>query len=175
MQGDCLILLPGPTGQKTADHMGAQVGERVSRTWSFIRSPILIWGVRLALGGLFMWAGVVKFIRLDDFATVILVYDIVPENLVALPAIGLPALEILSGLATILGFRKGYWAALVLLVLFLGILWLGILQDLSVDCGCFSLSEQAEHATLKEAFVRDWFLLAGVIFLLLAHRKERSD
>ncbi len=47
--------------------------------------------------------------------------------------------------------------------MFIVVLWYGILNNLDIDCGCFSIDEQKTHDSLKEAFHRDWAMLGGAI------------
>jgi hypothetical protein len=61
-----------------------------------------------------------------------------------------------------------------MLVLFVFVLWYGILNDLSIDCGCFTPAEIAGHDSLKRAFYRDLWMIGGVLFMYL-QRYARSD
>lgn len=122
--------------------------------------------VRLILGGLFIWAGVLKFMDLDAFANVILAYDLVPESVLTPLVLAIPTLEIAAGLGTILGWRPAFWGMLGLLCVFLLVLWFGILKDLDIDCGCFSLPEAEGKVSLSEAFARDLVFVLGVMYLL---------
>lgn len=131
--------------------------------------------VRLGLGGLFLYAGGSKLLAPHAFSGLISHYHLVPGDLLPVVAVGLPALEVVAGVGAILGRRWSYWALLGLMGLFLFVLWFGILQGLDIDCGCFSPEEQAEHGSLRTAFLRDWLLLVPVGYLLLWGRRNRSD
>ena len=53
-----------------------------------------------------------------------------------------------------------------LLVLFVSVLWYGILKDLNVDCGCFSAEELKGQAGLWKAFYRDLVMLAAALLFV---------
>ena len=130
---------------------------------------------RLFLGGLFLWSGAIKLADPKAFAEVVARYDLVPEPLLPVVAIGLPLLEVLAGLATALNRRGGLESVVAMLLLFIAVLWFGILHDLDIDCGCFSSAELGEQDGLRQAFVRDWLLLALALYLLyVRHRHNRS-
>jgi uncharacterized membrane protein YphA (DoxX/SURF4 family) len=94
---------------------------------------------RMILGGLFVYAGVVKVLAPLDFAQNIRNYDLVGRSLSFIAAVVLPWLEILAGAFLIAGiWRRG--AALVvsgLLVFFIALTVATIVRGLDVDCGCF--------------------------------------
>ncbi len=129
--------------------------------------------LRIALGGIFIYAGIVKLITIREFAGVISVYGIVPDSLLALTAIGLPILEIATGAGLMLNIRFCLECVTGLLVLFIFVLWFGMLEGLDVDCGCFSVAEQNEHDGLKNALVRDVLFLATAGYLFYKRWKNR--
>lgn len=118
-----------------------------------------------ALGGLFVWAGLVKFSAPKAFSRSIDGFGLVPEPLLPTVAIGLPLLEVLVGLAVIRRWRFGLPAMTTLLILFIAVLGLAVWQNLDVDCGCFSVAEQRAHTSTRTALWRDVLLLAGVALL----------
>jgi len=122
--------------------------------------------VRCVIGLIFVWAGAVKLADPKGFAEIISVYHLVPDVLLVPVAIGLPALEVLAGLGLVFDVRGSLLTIVVLLLLFVGVLWFGILKDLHIDCGCFSTAELAEHDTLREAMYRDIAMMvaAGYLF-----------
>lgn len=130
--------------------------------------------LRITLGGVFVYSGFVKLIDPKSFAKVISQYDLVPEILLAPVAIGLPLLEFLVGLGLILNIRGSLSIIFGLLIMFIAVLWYGILKDLSIDCGCFTPNEIADHNSLKRAFYRDMLMLGAVLFIYL-QRYMRSD
>ena len=95
--------------------------------------------LRLALGGLYVFAGVIKLQGPLDFSTSVMAFKILPDHLAQLATFAIPWTEVICGVALL----AGWWArasALVLAVL-TGIFIAGIAsvleRGLSVNCGCF--------------------------------------
>ncbi len=142
-----------------------QIPPGVSRILKGIEVPWLFFIIRLALGLVFVYAGITKLSDPKSFARIISQYDLVPDPLLPVAAIGLSVLELLAGIGVILSMRGSLSVMFSLLVLFVSVLWYGILRDLKVDCGCFSLEELKGQAGLWQAFYRDLMMMGGVIFL----------
>lgn len=121
--------------------------------------------LRLILGGLFVYAGVLKISNPKAFAKVISQYNLVPEQLLVVVAIGLPLLEIIAGAGLIFDIKGSLTAISAMIIMFIVVLWYGILNNLDIDCGCFSMDEQKTHDSLREAFYRDWAMLGGAMYL----------
>jgi uncharacterized membrane protein YphA (DoxX/SURF4 family) len=121
--------------------------------------------VRFCLGLVFVFAGSVKLMDPASFAGIISVYEIVPESLLPFVAFGLPALEVIAGLGLIFDVPGSLSAILAMLVIFIFVLWFGILKDLNIDCGCFSAEELEEHGALQGALYRDLWMIAGALYL----------
>ncbi|SMC23724.1 Methylamine utilisation protein MauE [Desulfacinum hydrothermale DSM 13146] len=121
--------------------------------------------VRVGLAVAFLWAGAVKLSDPSRFADTISHYELVPEWALGLVAVGLPLVEIGVGVGALCNAAWSFWAMAGLLVVFIGVLWFGILKGLAIDCGCFSADELASQESLRQAFYRDWLMLA----LLGAH------
>jgi uncharacterized membrane protein YphA (DoxX/SURF4 family) len=134
----------------------------------FSSMAVSLWSyrlMRLGLGVIFLWAGSAKLSDLEAFSEIIAAYELVPEGLLVPVAIGLPVLELLAGLGLILDVRGSLSFTFGLLVMFAFVLWFGILQDLDIDCGCFSADELGEHGALRIAFYRDLGMIAGALYL----------
>ncbi|OPY13648.1 MAG: Methylamine utilization protein MauE [Syntrophus sp. PtaB.Bin001] len=127
-----------------------------------IASLWLYHGIRILLAALFIYGGVVKLMDPHAFARTISTYDLVPEPLLPVVAIGLPVVEFLAGFALAFDLRGSLATITGLLALFLAVLGYGILQDLDVDCGCFGAEELDKQAGLRLAFYRD-LALAGIV------------
>ncbi len=121
--------------------------------------------VRLGLGVLFVWAGVTKLRDPEAFAKIISTYELVPEVLIVPISFGLPGLEIIGGLGLIFDLRGSLSVIFCLLVMFVLVLWFGILKDLDLDCGCFSPADLKEHGALRAAMLRDLGMMAAVAYL----------
>ncbi|SEM65237.1 Methylamine utilisation protein MauE [Syntrophus gentianae] len=119
-------------------------------------------GIRLALAVLFVYGGVVKLLDPHAFARTLSAYDLVPDALLPVVAIGLPIVELLAGLALVFDLRGSLATIAGLFFLFLAVLGYGILQNLDVDCGCFGAEELDKQAGLRLAFYRD-LAIAGIV------------
>jgi len=125
--------------------------------------------LRLGLGLVFIYAGAVKLMEPRAFALVLSQYGLVPSALLAPVALGLPALEVLAGLGLCLDLRGSLGIITGMLLVFMVVLWFGVLRGLEIDCGCFSAEEQAGHEGLRAALRRDFYMLAAAVYLYI-HR-----
>ena len=101
--------------------------------------PFLPFALRLALGGLFLYAGVQKALDLSDAVLAVHGYDLAPSVLVHPVALGLTLLEITLGTLLILGLstRFAAGAVAVLALLFLVVQVQAKVRGLDISCGCF--------------------------------------
>jgi hypothetical protein len=118
--------------------------------------------LQLALGGMFVAAGAAKVLQSDDFAGALRLSHL-PEAVVVLLMIGIPALEIALAawlfLADPAGLPRAFLASAALLVLFtVWMLWVSG-RKLTVRCGCFGGGE---------GLVGPSTILRNVILLALA-------
>lgn len=121
--------------------------------------------VRILLGGVFLYAGSGKLLELRAFSVSICSYGILPDYLCIYSAIFFSLVEIAAG-GGLMADRRGSLSAITsLLLVFSFVLWFGVLNELDVDCGCFSASEQAEHHDLRMALYRDLMMILGAFFL----------
>lgn len=143
--------------------------KRLSHVKKFLLLPLLYHFIRFALGSIFVYAGFIKLIDPKTFAKAISQYDLVPEGLLIPVAVGLPAIEFLAGLGLIFAIRGSLSIIFGLLVTFVVILWYGVLNNLYIDCGCFSPEELKSYTSLWHAFYRDLVMIAAVIYLYVSH------
>ena len=137
------------------------------------RNKALLLVFRLALGGLFIYAGAVKVADPLGFAQDIRNYRLVGPTLSFVVAIVLPWLEILAGACLVVGiWKRG--AALVITVLlafFIVLTLVTMARGLDVDCGCFgSLSRKSGWGVVLE----DLGMLALGLWLLLERSEKTS-
>ena len=130
--------------------------------------------VRIALAALFLYGGVTKLLAPKVFAATISAYDLAPEALLPLLAVGLPLMETIAGVVLILDRPWGLHLITGLLALFVFVLGYGILGNLDVDCGCFGAAELDKQAGLREAFYRDMILIGVVAPYLYLSRRVRA-
>jgi putative oxidoreductase len=128
----------------------------------FLENRWFLFALRLALGGVFLYAGTTKVVNPQAFADSIATFKILPPQLINLVALGLPPFEILLGLMLISGWKA---RAASLAVAGLGIVFglaLGqaLVRGLAVDCGCFGSGEPSALKTWA-SFGRAFLLLAA--------------
>ena len=140
------------------------IQESAGRVFSRWTDRIVRWGLALV----FLYAGTVKLMDPKAFARSISQYDLAPDFLLPVPAIGLPLVEILGAVGLIFAIRGSLSLIMGLLLFFVAVIWYGILNDLDVDCGCFSAEELRSQAGLWQAFYRDLVMIGAAIFLYMS-------
>ena len=149
-------------------------GAIVASIRAVLSSPLLYQILRIGLAGLFIYAGVIKLLDPKAFARTISSYDIVPEALLPVVAIGLPLLEAVSGIGLLFDIRGSLAVISGLLTLFVVVLGFGILNDLDVDCGCFGVDELVKQDGLRQALYRDLAMIGIIVpYLYLSRRFRR--
>jgi uncharacterized membrane protein YphA (DoxX/SURF4 family) len=129
-------------------------------------------GLRLALAGIFIYAGFIKLLDPRAFAHAIAQYDLIPDGLLPIVAVGLPSLELLAGLGLILEVRGSLSVIAVLLLIFLVILGYAVWQNLDIDCGCFTADELDAQHSVTVAFWRDLMMIGATLFLYQRRRRR---
>jgi uncharacterized membrane protein YphA (DoxX/SURF4 family) len=149
---------------------GSDCGRRMqilARTWGkrALTSPWPYLFIRLGLALIFIYAGGIKLLDPKAFARTISSYDLVPEVLLPVFALGLPILEVVSGIGLALDLRGSLTTVTGLLMMFVCVLGYGVVNDMNIDCGCFGLEELAAKDSLKRALVRDIGFIGAAGFL----------
>ncbi len=129
--------------------------------------------LRLSLAGIFIYAGFIKLLDPRAFAHAIAQYDLIPEGLLPLVAVGLPALELLAGLGLIFEVRGSLTIITILLLIFLAILGYAVWHNLDVDCGCFTNDELDAQPNVITAFRRDLMMIAATLYLYWRRRSHK--
>ena len=141
---------------------------------------ILHWFSRLALAGIFIYSGYVKFggiailnghVQLDtslQFVQAIEGYKLVPAAVVWPLAKYLPLFEMALGVLLLSGWKIRGSASMAagLLLFFIAILTITYARGIEANCGCFSLSEKISPKTIA----RDSIMLLPAIFLIFEAR-----
>jgi putative oxidoreductase len=131
-----------------------------------MRNRWLLFAFRLIVGGVFIWAGVVKIADPLGFAQTIKNYRAFPHQLILAVAIVLPWVEVLSGAGLIAGLLKKSSALLTSLLLagFIVLVGSAILRGIDTACGCFGgLSRRADLPLMITDAVL-LFMAASVLF-----------
>src|SRR2546423_15576349 len=131
--------------------------------------------VALIIGGIFIYAGVIKAMDPVGFANDIDNYKIVPWPLTVRLAFYLPWLEILCGLAVILGllYRGGLLILTMLISIFIIASVIAKVRGLDITCGCFG------HASKNWSFpthlVLDLAILIALMALWVSRRAQQRE
>ena len=157
------------------------------RRLRYLRHPYVALIFRLALAGVFLYAGIAKAWNPQEFGLEIARYRMVPHNLINVMAITLPWVEIAAGVLLVVGLwaRAAALACTGMMVVFIAAIISALQRGLDISCGCFGDGDQA--ARLSQATLwRDllWFIWAahvtafdrGVLGLdsLLERRRQRA-
>ena len=116
-----------------------------------INNRILHYLFRLILGGVFIWAGIIKIINPLVFAQDISNYQVFPQSISFFLALFLPWIEIICGVFVLTGlFLRSSSAFLTcLLAGFLILIFVTLIRGIDVECGCFgSLGRQVDYKLL---------------------------
>ena len=131
-----------------------------------LKPPVAAWSFtigRIILGSVFLWACWDKIIHPEAFALAIANYQIVPEQIANIGALILPWVELACGISLVIN-RWAHGGALIaaaLMLVFMGALGYNMFRGIDVNCGCFTLDEQAPGNM--------WlYLIRDIIFLSLA-------
>jgi hypothetical protein len=121
----------------------------------------------LIVGGIFIYAGVIKALDPVQFANDIDNYKTLPWFISVRLALYLPWLEIFCGLAVIFRFlyRGGLSILTALIAVFIGATVAAKVRGLDITCGCFGHASQ--HWSFAQHIAIDLLLLAAVIAALV--------
>lgn len=135
--------------------------------------------LRFAVGGVFIYAGVLKAWETQDFAADIRHYSIIPwSDVILLLAVYVPWVELFAGLAVV--FRRLYLGGLIAIVgmmlIFTGALTSAWARGLDISCGCFGKEKQSIRTNFPALLARDLALLGSAAMLLGSEwRRRRFD
>lgn len=111
--------------------------------------PHLLLSCRLALGAIFVYAGLLKALDVTSFAGSIVNYQLLPELLNYLAAATLPYIEMLAG--SLLLIRRHVRGAALLLGGLTGVFMIALasvlIRGLDIDCGCFGVAAPTSAVT----------------------------
>ncbi|MEM6820405.1 MAG: MauE/DoxX family redox-associated membrane protein [Verrucomicrobiota bacterium] len=131
-----------------------------------LSNPIVLWCIRLLIGGVFIYAGFLKVLAPLEFADNIEQYKILPLFLVNVTALTLPIFECIVGTLLVSGRYDRLASSAVVLMssLFAVALVSVIVRGLVIDCGCFGTSE-ASPMSAWYALGRNILILSGALIL----------
>jgi len=148
----------------------------------FLTSPWLTIRVQLALGAIFVVAAIPKIADPPSFAHMIYNYRLVPGSLINLSALVMPWVELLAGIALILGVWKAAARTVVgiLLAVFIIAISINLARDNAIDCGCFNVADRGKtHEQrifdMKVDVFRDLGMLLMVGQLWWAGKRDENE
>ena len=148
----------------------------------WLTHPWLTIRVQIALGLIFVVAALPKIVDPPSFAHMIYNYKIMPWALVNPMALIMPWIELLSGLALILGIWKGTARTIIgiLLLTFIAAISINLARGNAIDCGCFDVSAankttEERLADMQFVILRDSGMLLMVAQLWWASHQLKDD
>lgn len=142
---------------------------------SIINSSRIELAARWILGLTFIYASFHKIVSPADFAKIVYGYGLFPEILVNLIAIIVPFLELITGLALVIGFYPRSAALIInaLLLAFVVVISINLIRGHEFDCGCFSAGQSGYTSSPKVTLVRDviYFILGLQVILFSGIRR----
>ena len=121
-------------------------------------SPKIAWAgtlIRVFLGVILGWAGVVKIRNPEAFIKIVKAYNLLPEELVVLWGIFLPWIELVTGLFLFFGLwhRSAVLSSAGLFLTFAAAVGINILRGADIACGCFGFNDTNLYVVLSQDLV----------------------
>lgn len=124
--------------------------------------------LQIALGVIFIVAALPKIVDPPAFAQMIYNYKLLPRPMIAPLAIFLPWLELLCGLALVLGIWRRTATIFIggMLIVFIIAIGINLAKGNAVNCGCFDVSAAAKSKPELLTEMR-WVIARDVGMLLM--------
>lgn len=123
--------------------------------------------LRVLFGGFWLYLGIEKLLRINDFIGDVENYQILHDSMAAGVAYVVVAMEIVVGVSilTRLAYRGGLMAVAVILIIFTAALGRAWSQGLEISCGCtpWAAQEQTNY-TLGIGFNLSLLLFTALLF-----------
>lgn len=144
---------------------------------SIINNSWIELAARWILGLTFIYASLHKILSPEDFAKIVYGYDLFPHVFINLIAIIIPFLELIAGLALIIGVYPRSAAILIngLLLAFMAALTINLIRGHEFDCGCFSVGQSGYSSSTPVTLVRDVIYFVFGIQIVLFEGNRRSS
>ena len=124
---------------------------------------------RLLLGSIFIYASYHKILAPEDFAKIVYGYDLFPSETINLIAIIIPFIELISGVALIVGIYTRPAAIIIIgmLTAFILAISINIIRGHEFDCGCFSSDTFQAANSAWQTLGRDIILIMLGIYIFI--------
>ncbi|MBF0574217.1 MAG: DoxX family membrane protein [Desulfamplus sp.] len=125
--------------------------------------------IRITLGGVFLYSGLLKITDLLSFSTVIHAFGLVPREIGGVTALFVSSAELIAGMGLVLDIKGSLTAVFSMLIMFMLVLLYGILMGFDIDCGCFGSDDPVGSAFhgLRSALVRDLLMCCFTAYLYI--------
>ena len=145
--------------------------DRIRRLLQYL--PVLL---RVAFGLIFLFSGGMKIIDLARFSESLTAMQIVPARFVSSVSVAVAVVEVIIGVAIVLGFRTTIMSAVAagVLALFTGVIAEKVIEGAQVSCGCFGSlsSEKISQMTVLRNLI---LLLWGAMLFAYYCTTQRSS
>jgi uncharacterized membrane protein YphA (DoxX/SURF4 family) len=147
-----------------------------------LASPWLSIRVQIALGVIFVVAALPKIADPPSFAHMIYNYKLLPWSVINLAALVMPWIELLCGLALILGIWKETATAIIaaMLLMFIAAISINLARGNAIDCGCFDVTAAGKSieerlADMRLVILRDLGMLLMVAQLWWTSHQSKNQ
>ena len=160
----------------TASRAGRQKGIPLNKTVKkLLGNSWIELAARWFLGATFIYASYSKILAPAVFAKIIYGYDLFPGVLINLIAIIIPFVELVAGLALIIGFYPRSTALVInaMLLVFIISLSINIIRGHEFDCGCFAINAGSQSTFSGPLLIRDLIYFALGIYVFFFKKLRR--
>lgn len=129
--------------------------------------------LRVILGGLFLYAGLVKASDSQQFALGLVPFTFLPAHSTGFLAVAIAWTEVLAGVLILLPRIYPVGAAMIggLCLVFIAVLSWALWNGIVIPCSCFGDGGTPSSEAMIAAAMRDIFLLAGAVAVPLLGRR----
>jgi putative oxidoreductase len=128
--------------------------------------------IRLFLGGIFLYSGLIKASSSAQFAIALAPFTLISESWLVPLSLLLPFAEFAAGLLIVIPSTKRFGAFLILglCLVFIAALSWAMANGIAVSCPCFGDEEEPSLAKMTLSLLRDIVIAALAFVILLEDR-----
>ena len=132
---------------------------------NILSNRYFLFAVRLLLGFLFIYSGVIKIDDSGYFVKSLDNYKLLPPEFVNFSALLIPAIELIIGAFLLLGIfvKETALVADIMMIVFIAAIITAIARGLDIECGCFGTSDGTRVGLIK--IIENIFILTGCALL----------
>ncbi len=132
---------------------------------NILSNRYFLFAVRLLLGLLFIYSGIIKIDDTGYFVKSLDNYKLVPPEFVNIFALLIPAVELIVGAFLLLGIfvKETALVADIMMIVFIVVIITAIARGLDIECGCFGTSDGTRVGLIK--IIENFFILTGCVLL----------